>query len=80
MSEGLAYPGQQTVLDAFLAPVESLPGKINIAERAIAVRLVDSNIGEDERIAVKDALQALRVLLAEATPKDKEEIQKKDIA
>lgn len=70
MSDEIKFPWQQFVLDAFLAPQNSLPAKINIAEKAIAARLKDEQQPDlDERIALKDALRALRVLLGEAKPK-----------
>lgn len=66
MSDGVKYPWQQSVLDAFLAPRDFLATKINIAERAIAARLTDPQQPDlDERIALKDALRSLQVLLAE---------------
>jgi len=74
------YPWQQTVLEAFVAPPNSLAVKIGIAERAIATRLVDTGLGEDERLVIKDALQALRVLLRETTAYRNEEIPNEDIA
>ena len=74
------YPWQQSVLDAFVAPPNSLAVKIGIAERAIAARLVDTDLGEDERLVIKDALQALRVLLRETTAHRNEEIPNEGIA
>jgi hypothetical protein len=66
------------VQDAFLAPSSSLAIKIVIAERAIAARLVHSDLAEAEHLAIRDALRALRVLLKETQRND--EIQNKDIA
>jgi hypothetical protein len=58
------------VLDALIASPESLAGKINIAERAIAARLaVNQQLELAERIALNDALRALRVLLEETRRK-----------
>lgn len=59
------YPWQRLVFDAFLgSDPRGLPGRINIAERAIAARLRDSTPPElDERIALREALLALRRLL-----------------
>ena len=74
------YPWQQSVLEAFVAPPNSLAVKIAIAERAIATRLVDTDLGEDERLVIKDALRALRVLLRETTAHRNEEIPNEDIA
>jgi hypothetical protein len=55
------------VVDAFLATPESLPSKIVVAKKAIATRLTNvPEPDEDERQALRDALRALRVLMAEA--------------
>ncbi len=62
------YPWQQFVMDAFveLRP-ESLPAKINAAERAISARLCEPNTPDiEERIALRDALRSLRVLFPTA--------------
>lgn len=75
-----AYPWQQAVLDAFSAPPNSLAVKIGIAERAVAARLVRTDLSEDERIVIKDALQTLRVLLRETARQHNGEIQDEDIA
>ena len=40
-TDALNYPWQHLVMDAFHSPLQSLPGKINIAERALAERLAD---------------------------------------
>lgn len=70
MSDGIRYSWQQAVVDAFLAPQDSLVMKINIAEKTIAARLSDSEQPDlEERIALKDALNALKTLLAETGPK-----------
>jgi hypothetical protein len=59
------YPWQYAVIDAFKSPLDSLPGKIKVAEKAIAARLTDANHADiEEQLALKDALQALRDLLA----------------
>ena len=62
------YPWQQFVLDAFMEfRPESLPLKINAAERAISARLCESNAPDvDESTAIRDALRGLRVLFPEA--------------
>jgi hypothetical protein len=66
----LQYPWQQTVMDAFRASSEALPGKINIAERAIAARQGQRpDADKYERKAIKDALKALRGLIDETKPK-----------
>jgi hypothetical protein len=83
MSNEIKYPWQQTVVDAFLALPDSLPAKINIAERAIAARLMDSQQADlDERIALKDALRALQVLCAELRPESSHtnERKREDVA
>ena len=55
-SDGIKYPWQQYVLEAFVASPESLPAKINVAERAIAVRLTERlEPGPEERLALNDA-------------------------
>jgi hypothetical protein len=62
------YPWQQLVLDAFveLRP-ESLPAKINAAERAISARLCEPNTPDmEESTALRDALRSLRVLFPTA--------------
>ncbi|PYU23798.1 MAG: hypothetical protein DMG30_10665 [Acidobacteria bacterium] len=83
MSDGIKYPWQQPVLDAFLAPSNSLPLKISIAEGAIAARLTDPQQTDlTERIALNDALRALRVLLEETKrrPEQPEDRKREDIA
>jgi len=72
------YPWQECVQDAFLAPPTSLAIKIAIAERAIAARLVHSDLVEAEHLAIRDALSTLRVLLKETQRDD--EVQNKEIA
>ena len=61
------YPWQQLVLDAFMeVRPESLPAKINAAERAISARLCDPNAPDlQESTALRDALRSLRVLFLE---------------
>jgi hypothetical protein len=83
MSNEIKYPWQQTVVDAFLALPDSLPAKINIAERAISARLTDPQQADlDERTALKDALRALQVLCAELRPKSSHanERKREDVA
>jgi hypothetical protein len=83
MSEEIKYPWQQSVLGAFLAPRDSLPPRVNIAERAIAARLTDPQQTDlAERIALNDALRALRVLLEEAKrrPEQREDRKREDSA
>lgn len=61
----LKYPWQRSVVEAFTeAHAENLPGKINIAERAISTRLRDpSPCDVDERLALGESLLALHQLL-----------------
>jgi hypothetical protein len=84
MSDEIKYPWQRLLLDAFTARSESLPTKIGIAQRAIDNRLNDEP-DVSERLALIDALNALRVLIGETLPKpmrrqDQEPDKKKDIA
>jgi hypothetical protein len=81
----LKYPWQQAVLDAFLEPhQENLFRKVNVAERAISARLLESDPFElDERIALGEALLALRRLMrrrAEPGNESNDKRDKKDIA
>jgi hypothetical protein len=81
----LKYPWQQAVLDAFLEPhPENLFRKVNVAERAISTRLLESDPFElDERIALGEALLALRRLMrqrAEPGNESRDKRDKKDIA
>lgn len=83
MAKEPPFPWQQKVVDADLAPPDALPIKINIAERAIAARLNDPNLGRYERVALRDGLSALRVLIAECKSepaRTTDENKKKDIA
>lgn len=60
------YPWQQVLLDAFMEfDPERLPSKISKAQRVISERLfqVDA-LDLYERLALRDAMQSLRVLLA----------------
>ena len=61
----MKYPWQKCVVDAFTEPhPENLPGKINLAERAISTRLLDRTPCDlDERLALGESLLALRQLL-----------------
>jgi hypothetical protein len=76
------YPWQQDVLDAFLEfRREFLRLKINAAERAISARLCDPDPPDlDERIALRDALRSLRILLDEDSEPGKKSSDKKEIA
>jgi len=81
----LKYPWQQAVLDAFLEPhPANLPRTVNVAERAISARLLESDPFElDERIALGEALLALRRLIREqggANGEFRDRRDKKDIA
>jgi hypothetical protein len=60
----LKYPWQQPVLDALMElRQEYLPAKVNTAERAISARLCQPDAADiEERLALRDALQSLRVL------------------
>lgn len=63
------YPWQYAVMDAFKSPLDSLPGKINVAEKAIAARLTDANHADiEEQLALKDAFQGLPSCLREQGP------------
>lgn len=62
--EKLKYSWQRAVFEAFESGPESLAGKINAAERAIATRLRDeSDASLDEQLALKNALRSLNDLL-----------------
>jgi hypothetical protein len=76
------YPWQQAVLDAFLeSHPENLPGKLNVAERAISARLLESDPFElEERVALGEALLALRRLVREHSEGREESRQNKGIA
>lgn len=82
LDQKLKYPWQQAVADAFQAPVDSLAVKIDVAEKTISARLRDpSPTDHEERLALNDALRALRVLMREtkahtkpAQPKNEEDI------
>jgi hypothetical protein len=78
----LTYPWQQAVLDAFLElHPKDLPGRINVAERAISSRLLEADPFElGERIALGEALLALRRLLREQSHAEQECNEKKGTA
>jgi len=79
--DGLRYPWQEVVRDAFASPADSLPAKINIAERTIAVLLIHRNqIDKPERLALKQALRALRKLISETQPSEQSRDKKKGVA
>jgi chemotaxis response regulator CheB len=74
------YPWQDSVADAFASPLDSLLAKINVAERTIAARLIEPNMPDcEERIALNEALRALRQLISETQP-SKAAGKKEDIA
>jgi hypothetical protein len=84
-AEKLKYTWQQAVRDAFLeARPDFVSGKVNLAQRAIAARLCEETPTEndnEERIAIREALNSLRALLpersqatSEAHNKDKEDL------
>jgi CheY-like chemotaxis protein len=66
----LRYQWQHSVMDAFAASAsDSSPSRIEIAERAIAIRLADLKAPDrDEQIALNEALRALRQLISETEP------------
>jgi DNA-binding NarL/FixJ family response regulator len=73
---GFTYLWQQVVMDAFAAPRDILPAKINLAERTIAGRLTDSNEPDrDEQRALRAALRALRQLICETKPAHAQEAE-----
>ncbi len=74
------YPWQQFVLDAFMElQPESLPAKINAAERAISARLCEANTPSvEECTALRDALRSLRVLFPKAGETSGFEIRQAD--
>jgi hypothetical protein len=78
----LRYPWQQAVLDAFLeSHRENLSRRINVAERAISTRLLETDPFKlEERIALGEALLALRRLLREQSRTTEEAADKKSIA
>jgi hypothetical protein len=78
----LKYSWQRLVFDAFMEPnAETVSSKINIAERAISARLVDSTPGTlDERIALREALLALRRLLSQTVRDENKSPKKKESA
>ena len=74
------YPWQQKVMDAFRASPDSLPLRINVAEKAIAVRLIDPSQKDlGEHLALRCALRSLSVLIDETGPRSTAS-DKKDIA
>ena len=73
-SDGIKYPWQQHVLEAFVASSESLPAKINVAERAIAGRLKERPEPDpEESLALHDALRAMHILIEETRKLRQEE-------
>ncbi len=80
MSDGVKYPWQEFVLEAFVAAPESLPAKINVAERAISARFrADAPPDVEESLALHDALRAMHILI-EATRKLRSDKSEEDIA
>jgi len=64
MNNAVRYRWQQTVTDAFAASFETLPIKINLAEKAIAARQKDMPLPDVcEQLAIKDALRSLAKLI-----------------
>lgn len=79
--DGLKYPWQEVVRDAFASPIDSLPAKINIAERTIAALLIYRNqIDDAEHRALKEALRALRKLISETQPSEQSGDKKQGVA
>lgn len=80
----LKYPWQRCVVEALAEyHPENLPGRINIAERAISSRLIDPTPCDlDERLALGQSLLALRRLLGKiaAAGEASRSKDKKDIA
>lgn len=77
----LRYAWQQAVLDAFESSPDSLPLKVNAAQRAISARLTDPTPADlDERIAIREALLSLRALLPERIEREDKSGGKKEIA
>lgn len=56
------YGWQETVRDVLRASPSSLPAKLNAAHKAILARLDDTELGVNERTAIKDTLSVLRIL------------------
>jgi DNA-binding NarL/FixJ family response regulator len=74
----MSYGWQQPVADAFAAPQCELPGKINAAEKAVAGRLMEvAAIDPAERIALKEALRALRQLISETKVSSADDLDEK---
>jgi hypothetical protein len=75
----LKYPWQRLVVEAFLERrPDRLPRKVSIAERGLSTRLLDPEpFDADERIAIGEALLALRRLIRELVDPTAE---KEDIA
>ena len=74
------YPWQQKVMDAFRASPDSLPLRINVAEKAIAVRLIDPSQKDlGEHLALRCALRSLSALTDKTGPRSTAS-DKKDIA
>ena len=70
MDYDLKYVWQESVLEAFMAPPDSLGVKIAIAQRAISARLAGAHgIDPEEHLALQDALRALGVLTQETKPR-----------
>ena len=62
----LKYQWQHAVVDVFATAPESLPSKIEFAEKVIAMRLTDLKpLGRDEQVALNKALQSLQQFVLE---------------
>jgi hypothetical protein len=66
-------------VDAFAAAADSLPGRIEAAQRAIAIRLTDFKAPDrSEQNALNEALRALRQLISETKPSEAEDVADKE--
>jgi hypothetical protein len=77
----LKYSWQELVVQAFLEPhAENVPQKIAVAEHAISRRLLDPAPFEaEERLALGEALLALRKLLRDLADPESSEKDEEDI-
>jgi DNA-binding NarL/FixJ family response regulator len=80
-AQQMKFSWQRYVTDAFAASRETSQEKINLAERAIAVRLRDKNQpNPEERIALNEALRALRELMSKKSLGEREDKDKYGVA
>jgi DNA-binding NarL/FixJ family response regulator len=71
----LRYPWQRIIRDALSAPPESLLRQVSLAERTLAARLC-AEIDRQERVAVREALRALKVLVDETEKQGRKDPKK----